>query len=136
MVKGSCLCRGIKFEFEDAPGMVFNCHCSLCRKSHGAAFSTQAFGRRSSLKFLQGKDLLKEYHSPGGVRAFCVNCGSRLMNYGRGASDYLSVALSAIDGDYKGKPVAHAFVASKAHWHEPSADLPRFDGLPVDYMPK
>lgn len=134
MLKGSCLCRGIKFEFQDLPGKVFTCHCSLCRKSSGTAFATQAFGKRSTLKFLQGRELLQEYHTPGGVRAFCSKCGSRLMNYARGASDYLSVAVSAIDGEYPGRPVAHAFVGSKAKWHEPSTDIPRFDDLPVDFM--
>jgi hypothetical protein len=130
MLRCSCLCRQIKFEFEDVPGQVFNCHCSVCRKSHGAAFSTQAVGKRSSLKFLQGKELLKEYHTPGGVRAFCPNCGSRLMNYARGRSDLMSVALAAIDGEYSGVPIAHVYVGSKAKWHEPSKDIPGYDELP------
>ena len=129
MLRCSCLCRQIKFEFEDVPGQVFNCHCSVCRKSHGAAFSTQAVGKRSSLKFIQGKELLKEYHTPGGVRTFCPNCGSRLMNYARGRSDFMSVALSAIDSDYSGAPVAHVYVGSKADWHQPSSDIPSYDEL-------
>jgi hypothetical protein len=49
VLKASCLCGGIEFEFEDIPGRVLNCHCSLCRKSHGVAFATQAFAKRHTL---------------------------------------------------------------------------------------
>lgn len=128
---GSCLCGEIEFEVDEMPGMVFNCHCSRCRKAHGAAFATQAFAVRSSLKFTKGQELLKEYDSsPKGIRAFCSNCGSRLMNYAKDHGPYLSVAIACLDGDYRGKPVAHAFAASKASWHEPSADIPAFSGIP------
>ncbi len=33
---GKCLCGKIEFEAQEIPGMVFNCHCSRCRISHGA----------------------------------------------------------------------------------------------------
>jgi len=127
---GSCLCGEIEFEVDEIPGMVFNCHCSRCRKAHGAAFATQAFAVRSSLKFKKGRELLKEYDSSSqGIRAFCSSCGSCLMNYAKDNGPYLSVAIACLDG-YRGKPVAHAFVASKADWHEPSLDIPAFDEVP------
>jgi hypothetical protein len=128
---GSCLCGEIEFEADEIPGEVFNCHCSRCRKAHGAAFATQAFAVRSTLKFRKGEELLKEYDSsPHGIRAFCSNCGSRLMNYQKNNGPYLSIAIACLDESYRGKPKAHAFVASKAHWHEPSAGIPAFDDLP------
>ena len=128
---GRCLCGEIEFEVDEMPNMVFNCHCSRCRKAHGAAFATQAFAVRSSLVFKKGRELLQEYDSSaGGIRAFCSKCGSRLMNYAKNDGPYLSVAVACLDSDYEGKPVAHAFVASKAHWHEPSADIPAFNGIP------
>ena len=130
MLNASCVCGAIEFEFEDIPGMVLNCHCTLCRKSHGAAFATQAFAKRSTLKFLKGEELLKEYQSTRGIRAFCSNCGSRLMNYARDGGDYLSIAAACIDSEYTGKPVAHAFVGSKAAWHHPSGDIPSYSELP------
>ena len=131
---GSCVCGAIEFEVQPIPGIVFNCHCSRCRKSHGAAFATQAFAIRQSLKFKKGKEYLKEYESTGGIRAFCSNCGSRLMNYAKNNGDYLSIAIACLDGPYEEKPVAHAFVGSKASWHEPSGDIPRFDALPTDFL--
>src|SRR5215471_19520908 len=112
---GSCLCGEIEFEVDEIPGLVFNCHCSRCRRAHGAAFATQAFAVRSTLRFKKGHELLKEFDSsPQGTRAFCSNCGSHLMNYAKHDGPYLSVAIASLDDSYSGKPAAHAFVASKA----------------------
>ena len=130
LIKGSCLCGGIEYEVEPIPQKIYNCHCSQCRKSHGAAFATQALAKGETLKFLKGEELLKEYTGHGGVRAFCSNCGSRLMNYAPDKSLYLSVALSSVDSAYNGKPIAHANVDSKASWHNPSPDIPSYPGMP------
>lgn len=134
MIKGSCLCGAIEYEVEPDFSKVFNCHCLQCRKSHGAAFATQAFAKGETLKFLKGAEFLKEYTGHGGVRAFCSNCGSRLMNYAPEKKLYLSVALASVDSEHAGKPIAHAFVDSKAAWHEPSDDILSYPGLPDDSL--
>lgn len=130
MIKGSCLCGAIEYEVEEIPGKIFNCHCSQCRKAHGAAFATQAFAKGETLRFLKGEEHLKEYVGGKGIRTFCAICGSRLMNYAPDKSLYLSVALSNVDSPFDGRPVAHANVESKASWHEPSADIPSYQGIP------
>lgn len=134
MTKGSCLCGAIEYEVQEIPGKVYNCHCSQCRKSHGAAFATQAFAHWETLRFTRGEEHLKEYRQHaghGGIRAFCSHCGSRLMNYLPDKQIYLSVALSSVDSGFDGKPVAHAFVGSKASWHQPSDDIPSFEAIPA-----
>ena len=130
MVKGSCLCGEIEYEVELVDGKVFNCHCSQCRKSHGAAFATQAFAKGETLKFSKGEELLGEYKGSKGIRAFCKNCGSRLMNYAPDKDMYLSVALSCVDSEVIDGPVAHANVEFKAPWHSPAQDIPSFQGIP------
>ena len=127
---GKCLCGEIEFTAQEIPGMVFNCHCSKCRTSHGADYATQAFAIRSSLVFTKGKEKLKEYESTGGIRTFCSNCGSRLMNYAKDGGDYLSVAIACLDESYNGKAVAHCFTAFKAPWHIPTNEIPSYEGLP------
>ena len=127
---GTCLCGGIEFEVEEIPGLVFNCHCSRCRKAHGAAFASLALADRATLRFLRGRELLAEYDSSAeGIRTFCSRCGSRLMNWQKDDGPYLGVSIACLDG-YEGRPTAHCFVDSKAPWHEPSTDIPAFGGLP------
>jgi len=130
MIKGSCLCGAIEYEVEPIPEKIYNCHCSQCRKSHGAAFASQAFAKGETLNFIKGEQFLTEYTGHGGVRSFCAKCGSRLMNYAPDKTMYLSVALASVDSDYEAKPVAHANVDSKASWHHPSDDIPAYPGMP------
>ncbi len=130
MIQGSCLCGAVAYEVELIPGKIYNCHCSWCRKAHGAAFATQALAKGDTLKILKGAAQLKEYTGGRGVRAFCGECGSRLMNYAPDKSQYLSVALSCVDTAIDAGPVAHANVESKASWHEPGMDIPSFQGIP------
>ncbi|MFW2438891.1 MAG: GFA family protein [Arenicellales bacterium] len=130
MVKGSCLCGAVEYEVELIADKVFNCHCSLCRKSHGAAFATQALVIAETLRFLKGEELLSEYQGRRGVRAFCSSCGSKLMNYAPDKSQYLSVSLACVDSDVDVKPVADCFVGSKADWSAICNDIPSFKGLP------
>ncbi|OUR95406.1 hypothetical protein A9Q84_16360 [Halobacteriovorax marinus] len=130
MLKGSCLCGKIAFEAEDIPNMVFNCHCSRCRKAHGSAFATQVFAQKESLKFIKGRELLKEFTKDQGIRTFCSECGSRLMNYGVEGTDYLSVAISAIDEPSNIAPVADCFVTDKFGWSCLDEGIKHFDALP------
>ena len=134
MIRGSCLCNSIEYEVEEIPGKIYNCHCSQCRKSHGAAFATQVFAKGATLRFTKGEKYLKEYiqfPDQGGIRTFCSLCGSRLMNYLPDKTIYLSVALSSIDSNFSGKPIAHAFVGSKAAWHQPTDDIPCYETIPT-----
>lgn len=36
MLRGSCLCGGVKYEISGGLSGVLNRRCSLCRKAHGA----------------------------------------------------------------------------------------------------
>lgn len=49
-----------------------NCHCSMCRKQHGAAFRSHARVHTADFKWLAGGDLVRFYESsPGTYRGFC-----------------------------------------------------------------
>lgn len=130
MLNGKCLCGEIQFRAQETPGIVFNCHCSRCRKSTGSAFATQVFAQRKTLEFIKGRDKLTEYESTGGIRTFCSNCGSRLMNYGKGDVDYLSISISAIDEPNELRPTADCFLSTKLPWCKTDQDIKSFDGFP------
>ncbi|MFI0399340.1 MAG: GFA family protein [Thiolinea sp.] len=135
MIQGSCLCGQIEYEVELIPDKVFNCHCSYCRKAHGADYVTVALAKGDTLNIIKGQDSLIEHQNEiGGIRAFCANCGTRLMNYAPDKSLYLSVSASTIDTPIKIKPLAHVNVESKATWHEPYAGIPSFQALPENLL--
>jgi len=73
MAKGKCLCGAIEFEVELISEKTFNCHCSRCRRSHGAAFATQVFAKGETFKFIKGEDKISEFKDRPGVRHFVLN---------------------------------------------------------------
>ncbi|WP_200821248.1 GFA family protein [Oceanicoccus sp. KOV_DT_Chl] len=131
MVEGSCLCGNIRYAVEIMPDKIFNCHCKFCRKAHGADYATVAMAKGSTLQLIDEKGLLKEHQNDlGGFRAFCSECGSRLMNYASDKNMYFSVTLATVDTPLNLSPVAHANTESKASWCEPYAGIPQFSGFP------
>lgn len=130
MISGSCLCGQIEFQAEPIGDLIFNCHCTMCQRSHGAAFATQAFVDAKSLTFLKGKELITEYQSTVGIRVFCSACGSRLMNYSRDKTSYASVAVASTKEKNVLKPKADCFSADKIAWCVLDEHLTHFDALP------
>lgn len=128
MITGSCLCGGIRFQISGSLFGAINCHCSLCRKAHGAACRSRALVRATDFKLIAGENYLKFFESsPDSHRGFCGNCGSPI--YGRFGENpkYFNIALGIIDGDPGVKIEQHAFVGSKGSWYEIEDDLPQHD---------
>ena len=89
MVKGSCLCGGVQYEIAGEINLMANCHCSMCRKHHGAAFVTFVGVNAADFRWVKGEDLLVRYQSsPGHNRAFCRVCGSSLPDADPAATDF------------------------------------------------
>ena len=132
MLRGSCLCGGVRYEITGPLTGALNCHCSMCRKAHGAAFRSRARVRAADFRWIQSEDLVSYYESsPGNHRGFCRVCGSPLLSrFVRDASSY-GLPLGALDDDPGVKPKLHVFVAYKAPWFEITDDLPQFPELPA-----
>ena len=58
---GSCLCGAVKFEVDMEIDAASHCHCSMCRKWHGAAFATYATAPADRFRITQGADTLRGY---------------------------------------------------------------------------
>jgi hypothetical protein len=130
-IQGGCLCGAIRYEVESPLVDVSNCHCSMCRRFHGAAFSTYANVSPEAFDWLGGQDLLTVYEtSPGIGWAFCRVCGSSLGMPKEGK--LCSLAMGALDADPGGRPTHHIFVGSKAAWHEITDSLPQYDTWPPE----
>ncbi len=128
MLKGSCLCGGIRYEIDAELKAVSNCHCSQCRKASGAAFGTGATIPTASFRFVAGEELLKEWESsPGKRRCFCGRCGSPILKRNDARPETLRLRLGTLDTDPGVKPSKHIYVRSKAPWVEINDGLPQSD---------
>lgn len=125
---GSCLCGAIQFEIAAFQSGVAHCHCSMCRKFHGAAHATFASVASRDFHWRQGEELLQAYTADNGTtRKFCSHCGSSLIfSSPQAPPDIIEIALGCIDGEPDIKPDAHIFVASKAGWSVICDGLPQY----------
>ena len=127
--RGSCLCGAIRFEVDLFEPRTGNCHCSMCRKFHGAAYATIAEAKRNHFRWIRGQELIKGYTAENDTtRSFCANCGSSLTFASPEADpDLVEIALGCFDDDVPVRPDAHIYVASGAEWARPEDDLPQFE---------
>lgn len=132
MIHGSCLCGQVRFELANAPQFINHCHCSMCRKAHGAAFGSFLHADASGFRWLAGQSLVEGYRSsPGNVRAFCRVCGSNLPVLEE-EDAHVVIPAGSLDDDPGVRPVVHIHTASKAPWFEITDGLPRFAEFPPD----
>jgi hypothetical protein len=127
--RGSCLCNAIRFEVDEFEPQTGNCHCSMCRKFHGAAYATLAEARRENFRWIDGEELIKGYTADNGTtRSFCSNCGSSLMFASPNADpDLVEISLGCFDDEVPIRPDAHIYVASGAKWVHPEDNLPQYE---------
>ncbi len=125
--KGQCLCGIIKYEVDKIKDQMGHCHCSMCRKFHGAAFSTLGEADVKDFRWVAGEDQLKSYVAKNdSVRQFCQSCGSSMTFAASGEDNGLiEFALGTLDSDIDIFPDAHIYITSKANWVEIKDDLPQ-----------
>jgi hypothetical protein len=128
-VTGSCLCGAVTYEVDGQFEFIGNCHCSICRKSHGAAYATWGILKPGHFRWTSGEELLQRYEStPGRTRYFCGKCGSPLASAHSGTIG--EVVIGTVDGDPGARPREHIFVGSRAPWHEITDSLPQHQRWP------
>ena len=131
VLRGSCLCGKVRYEIRGAVSHMTHCHCSMCRKAHGAAFATYGRVQRSDFVLTRGVDDIASYHSsPGVIRTFCRQCGSTLQFISDKRPSTISVALGTLDDDPRIDTSSHIFVKSKAPWFQITDDMPQYAERP------
>ncbi len=126
--RGSCLCGSIKYEVDHIEPHMAHCHCSMCRKFHGAAFATFGEAKKENFRWLSGEELLSSYVADNGTtRQFCSRCGSSMtFRASSGQENVVEFSLGTLDSDIVERPDAHIFVAYKANWLELNNGLPQY----------
>lgn len=128
---GGCLCGAVRYEVRAPLGLVENCHCSMCRKAHGAAFSTNSVVPTAAFKVTAGADLVSEYESSLNRRkCFCSRCGSQLFIRRVNKPEFMVITLASLEGELNAQPARHVFVESKASWYKITDALPQFKVYP------
>lgn len=116
-VKGGCLCGAVRFEVMLPSKWCAHCHCSMCRRAHGAGFVTWAGFESDHFTLRAGDHHLQWYESsPGARRGFCSTCGSTMLFESTRWPDETHVALGCIEGEIDRKPQANSFFDEHVDW--------------------
>jgi hypothetical protein len=116
---GSCLCGGVRYRVEGGFDRVTHCHCSMCRKSHGAAFATYATVSTSQLSIEDAMGRLTWYRSSSTAeRGFCTSCGASLFWRDETREPGLvAFSLGTVDTPLGQIEIRDIFVESGANWN-------------------
>lgn len=125
-IHGSCLCGQLAFAAPLPTKWVAHCHCTMCRRAHGAAFVTWAGFHADTVTTTDPHGALRWYaSSPGAQRGFCTRCGSTLFFRAERWADELHIVVANIREPLDRAPQAHVFWDSHVDW----ADVDPNDGL-------
>jgi len=129
VVKGGCLCAKVHYEVTEPLFNADHCHCSMCRRQHGAAFATYAEFKSGNFKWTSGEKFVKVFEPLADVGwCFCGECGSTLAGTDKGK--IRTITLGTVEGGPGTRPESHIFVGSKAEWHDICDNLPQFEERP------
>ena len=130
VLTGSCLCGAVRFEVAGPFPMLYQCHCSLCRKQGGSVSNTGMIVAADKFRWLAGEAGIGKWQRSTGFRShFCRTCGSTVPNPLRDTG-YVWVPAGALDDSGALTIGAQLFLGSKL-----ACDVPRTDGLQFETAP-
>ena len=128
-VRGRCLCGSVRFTAQLPSLFCAHCHCSMCRRNHGAGYVTWFAVPRDKVTIDAGADdLVRFMSSEHGSRSFCKRCGTSLFCENEAHPERTDIPLGTVDDPIDRAPQAHVFFDSGAPWVEVSDALPRLGG--------
>lgn len=124
--EGSCVCGRVRFRTTGPFGTMSHCHCTDCRKSHGAAFATYIGVAREQFTLSRGAEELAGWTTEVGTsRNFCRTCGSNITCTVKSEPGMVYVAAATFDTPIDRRPEYHIFVRSRVPWYEIRDGLPQ-----------
>ena len=128
-VPGSCFCGAVRFSAQLPTLFCGHCHCSMCRRSHGAGYVTWFAVPRAQFVLESGEAELARFRSSDhGARSFCRRCGSSLFCESTRHPDQIDIVLANMHGPIDRPPQCHIYFDDRVDWVAVNDGLPRLGG--------
>ncbi len=135
MIRGSCLCGGVRFEVDGRATPIQICYAKRCQKTTGSAFAAELAVRADQFRWLSGEALITTYEAPilreppPLRRCFCKVCGSPVPVVRDGAR-YVGVMAGVLDDDPGTRAFRAIFTSHAPGWAQGLDALPTFEERP------
>ncbi len=131
--RGRCLCGAVKVTGLGTPTVAV-CHCSMCRRWHGAPSISIRFA--GGIEIAAGAESVRWFRSSDWAeRGFCGRCGSTLLYRLVEATGDASADLMGESGSFDlpaGLEITeHYFIDEKPDYYRFADDAPRLTGAEV-----
>jgi len=112
---GSCNCGAIKYDVVGDIRSIVNCHCNMCRKMNGSAFSTYVIVSDDDFKLLSG-GLKTHKISEHGEKSFCGECGTPIFNSHPQYAGLKILHLGSLGDSSNLEPKVNIYCESRLDW--------------------
>ena len=112
---GGCLCGAVRYEVTGALRDVVECHCAMCRKTHGHIGAYTATPKEG-LRITEARGLKWYRSSNYARRGFCGECGGTLF-FDPVAKDHISIAAGTLDPPTGLKTIVQIHVDSASDYY-------------------
>jgi aspartate-semialdehyde dehydrogenase len=134
-VTGQCRCGACRLEIKaDTLPPVYACHCHICQRASGSAFSVQALVREADLA-VTGPIVVHEITTEDrtSIQRFCGTCHSRVYNTNTRRPQIAVVRAGLLDRSEELYCRAHIFTQYKQKWVTLPKDVPQWaEAAPPD----
>jgi hypothetical protein len=117
-LRGSCLCKAVKYEIKPPFIRFAHCYCSRCRKATGTVRATNIAVALDQFKWISGEELISRYDLPEArsfATAICTRCNCPVPRPTR-AREHMIVPSGGLDDAPPMGPSAHRQWASRIGW--------------------
>ncbi len=134
MIEGGCRCGAVRYSIavETLPP-VYACHCHICQRASGSAFSVQALVAEDSLT-VNGPIVVREIATEDriSIQRFCGDCNARVYNTNTRRPGIAVIRAGTIDRSEELECKAHIYTDFRQRWVTLPPDVPQWgEAAPV-----
>ena len=132
MIEGGCRCGAVRYTIalDDMPP-VYACHCHMCQRFSGSAFSVQALVAEAKLR-VTGPLLVREQVTEDrtSIQRHCAECYGRIYNTNTRRPGVAVVRAGTLDRSEELECRAHIFTNYRQRWVQFDPAVPQWGEAP------
>ena len=113
---GRCLCGAVRYEVTGTLRDVVECHCEMCRRTHGHIGAYTATPK-DGLRITEARGLKWYQSSENARRGFCGECGGTMF-FEPQTKNYMAIAAGTLDAPTGLKTVVQIHVNSAGDYYK------------------